>query len=106
MKSLPNMATSIKSLLLGVIIGLFCSCGWKPKYEVSKVSNYYVDATSGNDNNEGTSPQTAWKTLDKINVSTFRPGEKILFKSGEIWNGQLAFKGSGSAKNPIIVETP
>ena len=26
---------------------------------------YYVDAVNGNDDNDGTSPETAWKTLKK-----------------------------------------
>ncbi|MEW4923957.1 fibronectin type III domain-containing protein [Algibacter sp. 2305UL17-15] len=65
---------------------------------------YYIDATNGNDTANGTSEATAWKTLSKVNGTTFGPGDKILFKSGEVWNGQLLLSGSGSNGKPIIVD--
>lgn len=67
-------------------------------------NTYYIDATNGNDSANGTSDATAWKTLSKVNGITFGPKDKILFKSGEVWNGQLLLKGSGSDGNPIIVD--
>ena len=45
---------------------------------------YYIDATKGNDNNNGQSSSTAWKTIAKVNASSFNPGDQILFKKGEI----------------------
>lgn len=58
---------------------------------------YYVDATNGDDTNCGTSPETAWKTLDKVNSCEFAPGSSILLKKGETWNGKLSPKGNGTA---------
>ena len=46
---------------------------------------YYVDATNGNDSNNGRSLGTAWKTLARVNQSSFLPGDSILFKRGEEW---------------------
>lgn len=66
---------------------------------------YYIDATNGNDANNGNSENTSWKTLSKVNETTFNPDDKILFKSGEVWNGQLLLKGSGSEGKPIIVNS-
>ncbi|HHW00552.1 MAG TPA: hypothetical protein GXX36_13465 [Clostridiaceae bacterium] len=65
---------------------------------------YYVDAVNGNDNNSGTSPNAAWKTLTKVNSTTFQPGDRILFKAGCTWNGQLWPKGSGTEGNPIVID--
>ncbi|MPQ43152.1 fibronectin type III domain-containing protein [Clostridium tarantellae] len=65
---------------------------------------YYVDWSNGNDDNKGTSKRNAFKTLDKINSIEFEPGDKILFKSGEVWPGQLYIKGSGIESNPIIID--
>jgi hypothetical protein len=65
---------------------------------------YYVDSVSGDDRNRGTSPSTAWKTLGKLNATVFTPGDRILFKSGSVWTGQLWPKGSGSIEHPIIIE--
>ncbi|MEZ4969244.1 MAG: hypothetical protein R2814_06220 [Flavobacteriaceae bacterium] len=51
---------------------------------------YYVDATLGNDDNNGISEATPWKTLTKVNnsSSTFMAGDMILFKRGEVWIGE------------------
>jgi hypothetical protein len=57
---------------------------------------YYLDSTSGDDSNPGTSPDNPWKSLAKINASTFAPGDVILLKAGCAWQGQLWPKGSGA----------
>lgn len=64
---------------------------------------YFVDATNGNDTNNGTSGASPWKTISKINQQSFIPGDKILFKRGETWKGeQLEISGySGSETNLI-----
>ncbi|MCU6736195.1 family 16 glycoside hydrolase [Diplocloster agilis] len=56
---------------------------------------YYVDSVNGNDENDGLSEQTPWKTLDKVNNTTYEPGSKILFKSGSAWAGNLIVSSSG-----------
>ena len=66
--------------------------------------DYYVACDSGSDTNSGTSPATAWKTLDKVNSTTFHSGDRILFKSGCSWTGQLWPKGSGAADRPIVID--
>ena len=65
---------------------------------------YYIDASSGSDRSPGKSPDSPWKTLDKINATTFHPGDRILFKSGGSWTGQLWPKGSGTANHPITID--
>jgi hypothetical protein len=62
---------------------------------------YYVDATNGQDTNTGLSEKAAWKTIAKINGSSFNPGDQILFKKGETWREQLTIPSSGSLGNPI-----
>lgn len=64
---------------------------------------YYVDP-SGNDNNTGLSAATAWKTLSKVNSVTFLPGDRILLKSGSVWNETLQPKGSGKAGALIVID--
>jgi hypothetical protein len=65
-------------------------------------TTYYV-SPSGNDNDAGTSPSTAWATTDKVNSTTFSPGDSILFEGGETFSGGLVFTESGTAANPIII---
>ncbi|GMQ61954.1 CBM96 family carbohydrate-binding protein [Vallitalea maricola] len=67
-------------------------------------TTYYVDSLNGDDSQSGTNEASAWKTLDKVNSTTFQSGDKILFKAGCVWNGQLWLKGSGAEGNPIIVD--
>src|SRR5574343_163942 len=58
---------------------------------------YYVDATGGNDDNTGLSAALAWKTIAKVNASTFNPGDSILFKRGEMWRETLVVPSSAAA---------
>lgn len=62
---------------------------------------YYVDNQTGNDANQGTAPGSAWASLDRINAFEFKPGDRVLFKAGCVWKGQLAVHSSGEARNPI-----
>lgn len=65
---------------------------------------YYVDATGGSDASSGTSPAAAWQTLDAVNRhAAFLPGDQILLKKGETWNGYLRPRGSGLPDSPITI---
>lgn len=67
-------------------------------------ATYYVDSVNGDDRNPGTSPEMAWKSLKKVNDTTFSPGSRILLKSGSVWKGQLWPKGSGSSASPNTID--
>lgn len=79
------MRASISALLLALALMPFAFA-----------ETWYFDASGGDDGNPGTSEQSAWKSLEKFNATTFRPGDVILFKSGQRWTGQMKPKGSGS----------
>ncbi|MFC4776773.1 choice-of-anchor Q domain-containing protein [Paenibacillus sp. GCM10023252] len=65
---------------------------------------YYVDDVGGNDGNSGTSTGSAWKTISKVNsITSFQPGDQILFKRGGTFAGALQPKGSGSSGSPIKI---
>lgn len=66
-------------------------------------TSYFLDPVNGSDTNNGTTQNTAWKTLSKVNSFTFLPGDSILFKSGATFNGYLAPKGSGDKEHPIVI---
>ena len=66
-------------------------------------TTYYVDNINGNDINSGRSPTQAWKSLTKVNATTFMPGDKVLFIYNGNWTGSLSPKGSGAAGNPIVI---
>lgn len=52
-------------------------------------TTYYLDSINGNDSNDGLSPESAWKTLEKANSVTFQPGTRLLLKAGSIFSGSL-----------------
>lgn len=73
-------------------------------------TKYYVSSSSGNDANDGLTPQTAWKTIYKVNSMTFKPGDGIFFKRGDTFkfvgslNGisGLTYSAYGSGAKPIF----
>src|SRR5690349_4419645 len=67
-------------------------------------ATYYIDSSRGQDSNPGTSEKAPWRSLAKVNAASFRPGDRVLFKSGATWKGQLAPKSSGSEGAPIIID--
>ena len=87
----------LQVILLTSVVFLFAaSASW--------AATYYVDATFGNDAGDGRSPSTAWKTIAKINVFNFTPGDNILLKRGEAWREALKLNVSGAPNNPIVVD--
>jgi Right handed beta helix region len=66
-------------------------------------ATYYIDSTAGDDSAPGTAAETPWKSLEKVNATTFHPGDRILLKSGAVWRGQLWPKGSGLEARPITL---
>ncbi len=64
------------------------------------MTTYYVK-NAGSDSNSGLSDALAWQTINKVNTSSFNPGDSILFNKGDTWREQLTIPSSGSAGNPI-----
>jgi len=101
-KSTVDPAKTVRLTMLWLAIGWLGVTAYAAAGPIA--TQYYVDASAGNDGNSGTSPETAWKTLEKVNATTFQPGDKILLKSSSVWHGQLWPKGSGVEGHPIIVD--
>ena len=66
-------------------------------------TTYYVDNSTGNDSNNGTSPNSAWKTLAYVSLQYFNPGDSILLKRGEVFSTSLKILSSGTQTLPITV---
>lgn len=73
----------------------------------SNIGQSYYVSNSGNDNNSGTSIDSPWKTINKLNSINFSSGDTISFKGGETFSGKLYFDTSDSANpaTPITVTT-
>jgi hypothetical protein len=65
---------------------------------------YYV-SPSGNDNYSGTSVQTTWRTIDKVNATDLNPGDKVLFEAGHEYHGNLLLtdEDAGTSKQPVVI---
>ncbi len=65
---------------------------------------FYV-ASNGDDNNDGTE-LSPWKTIGKVNSSSFEPGDHIYFKRGDSWEEFFDFDETkkGSNKANIVIE--
>ncbi|MGW3344392.1 carboxypeptidase regulatory-like domain-containing protein [Nonomuraea rubra] len=68
-------------------------------------TTYYVDAAAGDDSASGQDEAHAWRSLAKVNATTFQPGDRILLRAGQRWSGgQLWPKGSGESGAPITID--
>ena len=64
---------------------------------------YYVSSLNGNDNNDGLSENTPFRTLDKINQTAINPGDKIFLEKGSVFSGEyLHLKGVGDISGEVI----
>ena len=64
-------------------------------------ATYHLDCTSGEDEADGLSAATAWRTLTAVNHHEFKPGDSILLRRGMRCPGSLSPKGSGEQGRPI-----
>lgn len=68
-------------------------------------ATFYVDSENGDDSADGMTPETAWKTLTKVNETQLIGGDRILLKAGSVFEDQaLSIKSGGTAENPIIID--
>lgn len=89
----PRWITGLGWIADIVLLLAFCCAG-------ASAATYYVDP-AGSNGNDGLSPQTAWRTLLKVGISSFQPGDVILFKRDGVWNEWLTPPSSGTADNLI-----
>lgn len=78
-------------------------------------TDYYVK-NGGNDGDAGTSDETAWATVGKVNGSSFNSGDNIYFNRGDEWRNEnyldppssgtsgnlITFGAYGTGADPII----
>ncbi|MCD6496328.1 MAG: right-handed parallel beta-helix repeat-containing protein, partial [Candidatus Aenigmarchaeota archaeon] len=62
---------------------------------------YYVSSSLGDDSRDGLTPQTAWRTISKVNSMTLQPGDAVLFRRGDTWRETLTVPSSGNSTDYI-----
>jgi len=87
-----RFGSKIKSLTLLVIAVLVTS--------YLQATTYYV-SNNGNDSNNGTSTSSPWRTISKVNSTNLNPGDMVLFRRGDSFNGRIVVDRSGNSSNWI-----
>ena len=65
-------------------------------FDLNAGRTFYV-AADGNDAADGLTPQTAWRTVDRVNQAngSMIPGDSVLFRRGDVWvNDDIQGNGS------------
>ncbi|MBI9070034.1 MAG: discoidin domain-containing protein [Melioribacteraceae bacterium] len=72
---------------------------------LSAQTTYYVSSSSGSDSYTGISESRPFETIEKVNSLNLTPGDKVLFKSGDIWEEQktLTISNSGTENARITI---
>lgn len=68
-------------------------------------STFYINSETGNDLNDGKSPASAWRSLEKASARRYVAGEKLLLSEGCTFHETLILDASGSEKSPVIVSS-
>jgi hypothetical protein len=67
-------------------------------------TDYYVSPNGNNRNDGGFA--TPWKTIAKVNTKNYSPGDRIFFRGGATFAGNLLFsESSGTPASPIVVSS-
>ena len=89
----------MKLLAAGILFGiLFCGGTLS-----ASAQEYYISATQGSDENEGTSEDAPFQSFSTVNKMVLGPGDRVLLKRGDEWNQRLEIHGSGKADQWIYV---
>ncbi len=87
----------------GLLILLFSFMACNQTNTNAEGISYFFDAQGGSDDNIGISEDQAFASLEKANSLELKAGDRLLFKSGTSYYGQLKPKGGGSNGQPVII---
>lgn len=72
----------------------------------SKGKIYYISSSQGNDKNDGLSEKKALRSLAKASELRLEAGDKVLLKSGDIWEAETFLpQGNGTPEKPITISS-
>ena len=75
---------------------------------VTGISNaqktYYFSSSAGSDTNTGSESQP-FQSIAKLNSLLLAPGDKVLFRRGDTFTGQITVSHSGSLGAPIVYDS-
>lgn len=82
------------------------------KTEIIPTGKCFYVSPNGNDSNSGTSPDSPWKSLAKVNAYGFSAGTTVCFERGGLWRGSVrllpgvTYTAYGESDNGVIGDKP
>ncbi len=73
---------------------------------------YYVSSSTGRDTNSGTSPNSPWQNIQRLDTANLRPGDAVFFKRGDMWRATLnaapgvTYSAYGEGDKPVFTASP
>ncbi len=85
-----------------------------PNKEVQFTGQAYYISADGNDNNDGKTPETAFKTIEKLNTVKLASNDAVFFRRGDVFRTTEAIKSAagvtytayGEGEKPVINGSP
>jgi putative cofactor-binding repeat protein len=91
-----------RGLLLGALVAVIVLTGAPVAQAQLGAGRTYFVSPSGSDSAAGTTPLTAWRTVDRVNDATLAPGDTVLFQGGATFSdATLMPDESGSSTRRI-----
>lgn len=95
MKSMLRLTTAMTTLLFPLLVSLSLAA-----------QTYYINPQTGKDSNNGKNPETAYKSLNKVQKIKLKAGDELLLAAGVSHWGELKLHNlSGTTENPIIISS-
>ncbi|MCF0233746.1 MAG: hypothetical protein HUK22_02055, partial [Thermoguttaceae bacterium] len=64
-------------------------------------TEYFVDSADGDDDADGKTSATAWRSLERVGAEKQLPGDVVRFRRDRVWRGTLRAQ-SGSPEAPVV----
>ncbi|MET9377390.1 right-handed parallel beta-helix repeat-containing protein [Streptomyces sp. NPDC002992] len=77
-----------------------------PRKNTHEGYTFYV-SPDGNDDNDGLTPERAWRTLRKADRVSYKPGDRLRLRGGARHRGTLSLgaKEAGDARRPVVIDS-
>lgn len=98
-------ANAVRAAALAVVLHVVLLVGCISTVIPWTSSTHYYISTHGSDSNSGTSPDSPWQSLMRINTTAFNPGDSVSFRKGDEWAGGVVLDESGTADSAIRLDS-
>ncbi|MEX0322094.1 MAG: right-handed parallel beta-helix repeat-containing protein [Puniceicoccaceae bacterium] len=97
-----NYIFPIHILKKSLVVIILCFC---LSVLLNAARTFHVDSWTGNDEHDGLTPATAWKSLERASSESYKAGDHLLLCKGRLYQGTLKLTAIGTKKSPVIVSS-